>query len=77
MNINIFEIIGLEGDPLYKQLQLVEETHPLQIESFTITKDKFYEISNDEMHLGFKDLVSCYQFLSNAVVTGVMTGEQN
>ena len=77
MNVNMFEIIGLELDPLYKQLQLVSEEHPVQVEGFTVSKAKYFEVYNDEVHLGFHDLTSCYHFLSNAVVKGVIEGEQS
>lgn len=71
MNVNMFEIIGIEGDPLYEQLQQMSEEYPVQVEGFIVSKDKYYEVLNDEVHVGFKDLKSCYQFLSNIVVTGV------
>lgn len=77
MNTSIFDFIGFDGDPLYAQLQLVSEEQPVQIDGFTVTKAKYYEVSNDDVHLGFNDLESCYQFLSHAVVTGVVEGEQS
>lgn len=76
MNINMFEIIGVEGDPLYAQLQQVSEEHPVQIENFKVSKAKYFEVSNDEIHVGFNDLDGCYQFLVHAVVTGEIAGEQ-
>lgn len=75
MNLNIYNVIGLEEDPLYMQLQLVNSENTIHVDSFKISKDKFYEVSNEEVHLGFRDLKSCYQFLSNAIVLGGSTIE--
>ncbi len=67
-NMNIFEFIKLDDDPIYNLLSTLKENSAVEIEGFTIRKEKFYEVENEEMHIGFKDLQSCYQFISHSVV---------
>ena len=37
------------------------------IDDYSVRLDKFYEVENDEVHIGFKDIKSCYHFLSGLV----------
>jgi len=68
-NINIYEIIGLQDDPVYQKLEQLQLDEEIQIDAHKVRlTDKFYEVENDEVHLGFKDKVGCYQFLSGLLV---------
>ena len=68
-NMNIFEFIKLDADPIYNLLLSLKTNDAVEIDGFTIRKDKFYEVENEELHIGFKDLHSCYHFDSHKVVT--------
>ena len=68
-NMNIFEFIKLDADPIYNLLLSLKTNDAVEIEGFTIRKEKFYEVENEELHIGFKDLHSCYHFVSHKVVT--------
>lgn len=68
MNLNIFEFLDLKADPVYLQLDALTEQAAVNIQGFTVRRDKFFEIENDEIHIGFKDKMSCYHFLSDAIV---------
>ncbi|MER2000315.1 MAG: hypothetical protein ABS882_11090 [Lysinibacillus sp.] len=64
-NISIFDFIGSNQDDLYVRLsalqigqQIVEKGYEIRL------TDKFYEIENTEVHLGFKTLDECYKYLN-------------
>ena len=67
-NMNIFEFIKLDADPIYNLLSSLKTKEVIEIDGFTVRKEKFYEVENEEVHIGFKDLHSCYQFISHSVV---------
>ena len=68
-NINIYEIIGLQDDPVYRKLEQLQLYEEIEIEAYTVRlTDKFYEVENDDVHFGFKDKIGCYQFLSGLLV---------
>ncbi|WP_413362269.1 hypothetical protein [Lysinibacillus sp. 3P01SB] len=70
-NINIYEIIGLQDDPIYQRLEQLQLDEEIQIEDHIVRlTDKFYEVENEDVHLGFKDKLCCYEFLSGLLVTG-------
>ena len=66
-NINIYEIIGLQDDHVHRKLEQLQPGEEIIIDAHTVRLDKFYEIENDEVHIGFKDIKSCYHFLSGLV----------
>ncbi|WP_431030038.1 hypothetical protein [Lysinibacillus sp. LZ02] len=69
-NINIYEIIGLHDDPVYQKLEQLQPDDEILIDAHTVRlTDKFYEVENDDVHLGFKDKIGCYQFLSGLLVS--------
>lgn len=68
-NVNIYEIIGLQDDPIYRSLEQLQIYEEIQIDNHTVRlTDKFYEVENEEIHLGFKDKLCCYKFLSGLLV---------
>ncbi len=69
INMNIYEIIGLNADPLYEQLYKLKDNKEFKMGRHTIRKsDKFYEVENDDLHEIFKDVIKCYQFISNLAI---------
>lgn len=67
-NLNIYEIIGLDDDPIYSKLDKLQVDDEVQIEHHIVRKtDKFYEVENGELHEGFKDKINCYRFLSTLI----------
>lgn len=64
-NLNIYEILGMQHDPIYRMIELLNINEETQIGKHIIRRtDKFYEIENELMHEGFSDLDNCYRFLS-------------
>lgn len=64
--MNLYEVLGLESDPVYKKINGLKENEEVKIESFNIRKtDKFYEVENEEFHEGFKTKEKCYSFISS------------
>lgn len=61
--LNLYDVLGKEEDPLYQSLKSLNEEEEIKIDSFTIQKSKLYEVKNDEIHIGFKDVDCCYDFL--------------
>lgn len=67
-NINIYELIGLESDPVYNQLSHLKKNEEIIIESNIIKlTGRFYEVMNEEVHEAFRDKISCYQFLNKLI----------
>ncbi|WP_332651433.1 hypothetical protein [Lysinibacillus sp. 54212] len=64
-NLNMYEILGIQHDPIYCKLQVLKDNEELKLGKHVIRKtDKFYEIENDFLHEGFAELDHCYRFLS-------------
>jgi len=68
-NVNIYEIIGLQGDTIYRRIEQLQLNEKIQIEEPKVRlTDKFYEVENEDVHLDFKDKLCCYQFFSGLLV---------
>lgn len=68
--MNLYEVLGLEDDPVYKKINSLKENQVVKIESFNIRKtEKFYEVENEEIHEGFKTKEKCYSFISSKLQT--------
>ncbi|MFL0507108.1 hypothetical protein ACH0B5_15310 [Ureibacillus sp. 179-F W5.1 NHS] len=68
--MNLYEVLGLESDPVYKKINGLKENEEVKIESFNIRKtDKFYEVESEELHEGFKTKEKCYFFISSKLQT--------
>ncbi|MBM7607556.1 alpha/beta superfamily hydrolase [Lysinibacillus composti] len=66
--MNVYEVIGREDDPVYNLLTNLQENDEIQIDELRIRKtDKFYEVENDDLHEGFKTIERCYEFISSNV----------
>lgn len=64
-NLNIYEILGIQHDPVYCGLQRLKVNEEMKMGKHIIRRtDKFYEIENDSLHEGFAELDHCYEFLS-------------
>lgn len=64
INVNIYEIIGLNEDPLY-ELYKLHDNDEIKIGRLTIRKtEKFYEVENEDFHENFIEILGCYQFLN-------------
>lgn len=64
--MNLYEILGLDNDPVYQLINSLKENEEVEIDSFQIRKtDKFYEVENEELHEGFKTKEKCYSFISS------------
>lgn len=66
--MNVYEVIGREDDPIYSRLTKLQENDEIQIDELRIRKtDKFYEVENADLHEGFKTVERCYEFISSNV----------
>ncbi|MER2126320.1 hypothetical protein [Solibacillus sp.] len=69
-NTNLFEFIGVEADPVYKQLEQLQKGESFMIDGICVSLEKFYEIESDVEHVPFKTLNRCYQYLNNTLTNG-------
>lgn len=69
IQLNIFYELGLINDPVYKQLIDLQENEILYIQNMEITKTDhgFYEISCNDFHECFSDVLKCYEKLNTSV----------
>lgn len=70
-NINLFEELGVESDPIYQKIANLQTGEAIEIDGIQIRRDKFYEIENDYEHTPFKSLISCYRHVSDIIVKQV------
>ncbi len=65
--INIFYEIGLSSDPIYFQLTKLKENEVIHIGDLEVTKTEigFYEISSDDIHECFSDIMKCYEKINS------------
>ena len=73
--LNIFNVIGLSNDPLYKRLGSLDSGHIVAINltndcEIVIRKNIFglYELSNTEIEQSFTNLSDVYEFVNNLEV---------
>ncbi|MFJ7890407.1 hypothetical protein ACIQYL_20305 [Lysinibacillus xylanilyticus] len=60
----MYEIIGLNDDPLYILIDTLQENEEIVIETHIVRKiDKFFEVENNELHESFKSKIKCYRFI--------------
>ena len=71
LNINLFEELGIELDPIYQKIATLQTGDTIEIDGIQIRRDKFYEIENDYEHTPFKTLISCYRHVSDIIVKQV------
>lgn len=65
INVNIYEILGQNEDPLYEHLHKLHDNEEFKIGRHTVRKtEKFYEIENEDFHENFVDMIGCYQFIN-------------
>lgn len=70
-NINLFEELGVESDPVYQSIANLQTGDAIKIDGIHIRRYKFYEIENDFEHTPFKSLISCYRHVSDIIVKQV------
>lgn len=70
-NINLFEELGVESDPVYQSIANLQTGDAIEIDGIHIRRLKFYEIENDYEHTPFKSLISCYRHVSDIIVKQV------
>ncbi|NUH84788.1 hypothetical protein HUN92_13770 [Bacillus firmus] len=72
--MNIFYEIGLSNDPVYFQLTKLKVNEIISIDGLEVTKTEigFYEISSDDIHECFSDIMKCYEKIEslNCPVSG-------
>lgn len=71
LNINLFEELGIESDPIYQKIANLQTGDAIEIDGIQIRRNKFYEIENDYEHTPFKSLISCYRHVSDIIVKQV------
>lgn len=61
---NLYDFLDLRDDPVFNQIESLNDGEEIQIDSFYIRKtEKFYEVENEEIHEGFKTIRKCYSFI--------------
>ena len=71
LNMNLFEELGVESDPVYQKIANLQNGDVIEIDGIQIRRNKFYEIENDYEHTPFKTLISCYRHVSDIIVKQV------
>ena len=72
-NINLFEVIGVESDPVYKKVASLQVGDVIEIDGIQVRLSKFYEVESEIEHLPFPNMMSCYRHLSDILVKQVIT----
>lgn len=70
-NMNLFEVLGVEADPVYQKIANLQSGDAIEIDGIQVRLHKFYEIENDYEHTPFKTLISCYRHVSDIIVKQV------
>ena len=68
--MNLFELIGVESDPVYQKLAQLQTGESFTIDGICVSYNKFYEIESDIEHVPFRTINRCYQYLNNALIKG-------
>ncbi|MER2121835.1 MAG: hypothetical protein ABS935_16320 [Solibacillus sp.] len=71
LNMNLFEELGVESDPVYQKMENLQIGEAIEIDGIQIRRNKFYEIENDYEHKPFKTLINCYRHVSDIIVKQV------
>lgn len=71
-NINLFEELGVESDPIYQKIASLQTGDAIEIDGIQVRRHKFYEIENDFEHTPFKTLLSCYRHVTDIIVKQVI-----
>lgn len=65
--LNLYDVLGIDEDPIYQKLKNLKDNDVIKVDSFYVQKSKYYEVKNDEIHIGFKDLEQCYTFFKKII----------
>ena len=71
LNMNLFEELGVEADPVYQKIANLQTGDFIEIDGIQIRRHKFYEIENEYEHTPFQTLISCYRHVSDLIVKQV------
>ena len=74
MNMNLFEFVGVDSDPVYQAVSNLQTGEVFEIDNIKITRSKFYELESAIEHVPFSDMLSCYHYLSDRLVRGYQDG---
>lgn len=64
--INIYDCLGFESDPLFSSLDNVKQGDSLEVAGYVFTRNNFglYELSSDNEHMVFSSLNKLYEHLN-------------
>ena len=63
--VMIYEYLGTEEDPVFTKISDLDRSKTIELEDMELSLNSFglYEISNESIHEGFSDIMSCYKFI--------------
>lgn len=74
--INIYDCLGFESDPLFNSLDSVKKGDSLEIAGYVFTRNSFglYELSSDNEHMVFSSLSNLYEHLNRLIKCSLLVG---
>jgi len=63
MQLNVYDYLGKEHDPLYQKIDRLDQEQSVEIDSSIVYHSKFglYEISSPSFHNAYTSKVDCYK----------------
>lgn len=63
--LNLFDFLGFENDPVFLLIQGIEKDEELTIDKFNVKLTKFglYEVSSESIHENFCSAKACYNYI--------------
>ena len=66
LQMNLYEVLGLEDDPVYRLINSLKVNEEIEVDSYFVRNTgKFFEVENEDVHIGFKTKEKCYSFVSS------------
>lgn len=70
VQLNIYNEIGLNDDPVFNKLSTLSTDNVLLLNGLEIKKNNqgWFEISNEEIHELRTDIQKCYEFINQLII---------
>lgn len=66
LQMNVYEMLGLEEDPVFRLIDKLEENQEVEVDSYFVRNNgKLFEVENEELHECFNTKEKCYSFISS------------
>lgn len=67
--VMIYEYLGRDDDPVYKKISNLNKGETIVLDEMNLSLNSFglYEISTENEHECFSDMMECYQFINDSL----------